>query len=309
MYAEVPEKYDEVYLELARRGARVLAMGYREIGKLSTQELRDMTREDVEKDLKFAGFVIISCPLKTDSKSVIKELQNASHGVVMITGDNALTACHVAKELKFTTHPTLILTESGDTFSWRAIDESVELPLDYDYKDLVKKYDLCITGDGLNYLVNNYHAFLNLILPYITVFARFAPKQKEFVVLQLKNLGYTTLMCGDGTNDVGALKHAHVGVAILTNAPESLPDVKELREKARAQRELLAQPQPRNRPNHARLIEQREKLQANMNKMIKEMEAEEQVQVVKLGDASIASPFTSRLSSIMCSKYLLINIL
>lgn len=239
---------------------------------------------------------------------MIRELQHSSHKVVMITGDNPLTACHVAKELKFTTKTTLILTQNKDTFVWQSINESEKLSLEYDYNTLVKQYDLCITGDGLNYLRENYYTFLNLILPHITVYARFAPKQKEYIVVQLKNLGYTALMCGDGTNDVGALKHADVGVAILSNAPERAIDLKEQKEKLekereRKQKELREVERVRNRPNHVRnMVEQRERLQAKVDKMMKELEEQDQPQIVKLGDASIASPFTSKLSSIMCSK-------
>nr|NVI71667.1 putative cation-transporting ATPase 13A1 [Cucujiformia] len=200
-FKKIPEKYDEVYLELSRRGARVLALGRKELGKLMSQELRDITRDEAETDLDFVGFVIISCPLKSDSKNVIKELQNASHRVVMITGDNPLTACHVAKELKFTNKPILNLTKNNDDeWEWKSVDRKVSLPLEYDYKILTQKHDLCITGDGLTFLTKHYPKFLKLILPSITVFARFAPKQKEFIVVELKNMGFMTLMCGDGTN-------------------------------------------------------------------------------------------------------------
>ena len=58
-----------------------------------------------------------------------------------------------------------------------------------------------------------------MTLQYIQVFARTSPNQKDFIVGKLNALGLTTLMCGDGTNDVGSLKRSHCGVAVI-NKPE-----------------------------------------------------------------------------------------
>ena len=44
-------------------------------------QIRELSRADVEKDLKFCGFIALSCPLKADSKVAIREIQHSSHYV------------------------------------------------------------------------------------------------------------------------------------------------------------------------------------------------------------------------------------
>lgn len=323
MLKNVPENYKKTYIEYSRSGARVLALGIKEFGCLEPSAVRDIKREDVECDLTFAGFVIVSCPMKPDSKIVIKELIQSSHKVVMITGDNPLTACHVARELRFTRKQLLVLTPSdGDKWHWLSIDEQTKRSIDDNYKQVLKEFDLCITGEGLQYLNEKEHNYMLNILPYITVCARFAPKQKEFIVTTLKQQGFYTLMCGDGTNDVGALKHAHVGVSLLSSMPvmkskktreaiENVVSAAPTHQSGRGQRQHnsagAVQERQNLTPRERALLRHRENLSATqetLQRKLREVE-EETVQIVKLGDASIAAPFTSKSSSIACVNHII----
>ena len=56
---------------------------------------------------------------------------------------------------------------------------------------------------------------------HIHVFSRTSPNQKTAIVAQLNNEGNVTMMTGDGTNDVGSLKRADVGLAIVNNPAPS----------------------------------------------------------------------------------------
>ncbi|BBM99987.1 manganese-transporting P-type ATPase [Marchantia polymorpha subsp. ruderalis] len=220
---EVYPGYVEAYKQFTRQGSRVIALAYKRLPEMTVGDARSLDREEVETGLSFAGFAVFACPLRHDSATVLKELKESSHDLVMITGDQALTACHVAAQVHIITRSALILTphadeSNEDTFNWISPDEKVKLP----YKkeevlDISNEYDLCVAGDGLGMLQRT-HA-LEIVIPVTKVFARVAPDQKELILTTLKAVGRTALMCGDGTNDVGALKQAHVGVALLNAIP------------------------------------------------------------------------------------------
>ena len=86
---EIEDAYTKLSLSMPVMKSFILILSYPYI-----TQLREITREEVECDLSFAGFVIISCPLKMDSKAVIKEIANASHHVSM-------QACYIKGHLSW----------------------------------------------------------------------------------------------------------------------------------------------------------------------------------------------------------------
>ena len=72
-------------------------------------QARELTREQIESELVFAGFVVISCPLKHDSKAVIKEIRESSHHVRLLTLHMRLICSKLIKSpLKLLPCPKLI---------------------------------------------------------------------------------------------------------------------------------------------------------------------------------------------------------
>eukprot|EP00181_Compsopogon_caeruleus_P002906 CAMPEP_0184686556 /NCGR_PEP_ID=MMETSP0312-20130426/22945_1 /TAXON_ID=31354 /ORGANISM="Compsopogon coeruleus, Strain SAG 36.94" /LENGTH=1231 /DNA_ID=CAMNT_0027141763 /DNA_START=58 /DNA_END=3753 /DNA_ORIENTATION=- len=320
---EVPNGYDEIAASLSRRGLRVLALAYRELDKDSAL-LRPSRREDVEKDLTFAGFVAFECPLRKDSRRIVKELIYSSHRVCMITGDATLTAVHVGRQVGILSAPTLILENRGENLEWiSAANGRVHEEFRADgIRNLRKSYSLCVSRASLDSAASRDKSVWQH-LECFSIFARMSPDAKERVLLVLRDRGFHTMMCGDGTNDVGALKQSHVGVALLSsNNQPPATDISSPVNNNAARRVSRAAPKIKTlsasvvtklgggSQKHSRSAQNSssgtgpagaEDPVAEMRQKIQELQQaldEDSNVLVKLGDASIASPFTSRTMSI-----------
>ncbi|WVR06851.1 hypothetical protein IAU60_003887 [Kwoniella sp. DSM 27419] len=332
MYVSVPEHYEETYRWYTRRGSRVLALGIKEMN-VKPEQINHIQRDEVECKLSFAGFLVFHCPLKPDAVESIKMLNDSSHRCVMITGDNPLTAVHVAKDVEIVDREVMILDLKEGTTSeelvWKNVEETTVIPVNpaepFDQK-LFKDFDICITGAALKQYEERESRFD--LIKHTWVYARVSPSQKEFILTTLRDLGFTTLMAGDGTNDVGALKQANIGVALLDGSPEDLKAIAEHHKMERMKKVYEQQvrisarfnqppppPPPVLREAYPELVatqqavaaaHQGAKKQNPMEKFdmatitakLSELDEDTEVPQIKLGDASCAAPFTSKLSNV-----------
>ncbi|KAG9049932.1 hypothetical protein FS837_008518 [Tulasnella sp. UAMH 9824] len=340
----VPEEYDDTFKYYTRRGSRVLALAWKELGPLGADKINHMPRDEVESKLTFAGFLVFHCPLKPDAIATLKMLADSSHRCIMITGDNPLTAVHVARDVEIVDRDALILdlregatSETGESLNepipfialTRTVDETKIIPVNPSEpidESLFDQYDICITGAALRQFEGK-PAWQGLV-QNTWVYARVSPSQKEYILTTLKELGYITLMAGDGTNDVGALKQAHIGVALLDGSPEDLQKIAEHAKNERIKKayemqlnvsQRFNQPPPPVPPAIAHLypdlVEAQKKALDKMqnarkkNPMEKfdltaitnamaDMDDDNEPPKIKLGDASCAAPFTSKLSNV-----------
>lgn len=160
----------QTYTSFAKEGLRVLAFARKENikgGEIIAQ---------LEKDMEFLGFVGIADSPRPEAKDAIEKAHRAGIAVVMVTGDNELTAKAIAEEI-----------------------------------GLLKEGDEIMTGETLEAIDDEQ---LKVRLEKIRIFARVIPEHKLRIVRAYQMIDKTVAVTGDGVNDSLALKAAHVGVAM-----------------------------------------------------------------------------------------------
>jgi magnesium-transporting ATPase (P-type) len=156
---------------IAQRGQRVLAVARKDAGSA----LKELDERETERALTLLGLFGLIDPPRQEAIEAVAACQGAGIRVKMITGDHALTAQAIARELG--------LQNSGESMSGRDLE-------------------------GMGEEALRTHA------AKIDVFARASPEHKLRLVKALQAQGAITAMTGDGVNDAPALKRADIGIAM-----------------------------------------------------------------------------------------------
>ena len=167
---EEKEEWRERSAQLASHGLRVLAFASRQV-----------TSPDVEayRDLSFLGLIAMADPPRRDVRTSIDLCQEAGIRVIMVTGDQPLTARSIAISVGLTDDPDEKVVHGSDVGS---IDD--------------------LSPDERENLIR------------LNIFSRVSPEQKLDIIELHQQNGSVVAMTGDGVNDAPALKKADIGVAM-----------------------------------------------------------------------------------------------
>ncbi|MFC4653077.1 cation-translocating P-type ATPase [Lactococcus nasutitermitis] len=160
----------QIHDEFADNALRVLALAYKIIDEIPKN------LAELEENLNFLGIIGMIDPPRKESKAAVKEAREAGIKPIMITGDHALTAKAIAKEL-----------------------------------DIYRSGDDVVDGKTLSNLTDNE---LKENIEKISVYARVSPEDKLRIVKAWQDKGEIVAMTGDGVNDAPSLRAADVGTAM-----------------------------------------------------------------------------------------------
>lgn len=164
--------------DLAAQGLRVLAMAYKPVPP-GSKELDDIRFSD---SMVFAGLEAMIDPPRPETKDAVAKAKRAGIRVVMITGDQRITAQAIARQVG------IIPDRQADDPACTII-EGRELAT--------------MTDEELYRRVED-----------VSVYARANPEHKLRIVRQLKAHGEVVALTGDGVNDAPALKAADIGISM-----------------------------------------------------------------------------------------------
>ncbi len=247
---EAWEEVPRVATQFAREGLRVLGMAYKEV----PAEKTEITNRDLESGLVFAGLQGMIDPPRPEAIEAVAGCKKAGIRVVMITGDHAVTAEAIARQLglveeaepvenlasrapeSLNDEELLALTQeiaavlaqragldgrAPDTVTGRHVQALADLEFFALLKEVLAALVKRAGPEGAvrtvltgKELETMNEATLYHLVQKVSVYARVAPHHKLRITQQLIRHGEIVAMTGDGVNDAPALKAAHIGVAM-----------------------------------------------------------------------------------------------
>ena len=200
--------------DYSRHGSYTLAVASRTCTAAEIANIAMVTREVFESDLTLTGLIMFRNELKSDSTQAITLLKEGACKPVMLTGDHILTGVFMAKEVGILSNRAVVVRSKsiGEGKNIAAIEWVDERDAPVPKLDFLNEnLELAILGEIWRELSFEEQCKL---LPFTRVWARTSPTDKLDVINLFINMGFVTSMCGDGGNDCGALRAAHVGIAL-----------------------------------------------------------------------------------------------